>query len=119
MTTPYGMTCEDRDGVLVVALSGEVDLSNTGEIEDRIAREIGPETAGLVIDLDALAYLDSSGVRLLLELHDRLHDVRRGFAVVRGPGGIVARVLELVHLGDELAVVDRVDDAVDAVRGAR
>jgi len=119
VSTAYQLRFETRDDVVVARLGGEVDLSNVGEIEERISREVGPETTGLVVDLGELTYLDSSGVRLLLNLNDRLAAVRRGFAVAGSADGIVARVVELVHLGDEVPLVDHLDEAVAKARTAR
>ncbi|MCC6338806.1 MAG: STAS domain-containing protein [Acidimicrobiia bacterium] len=118
MSTAYELRLDTAGGVLVAALGGEVDLSNVDEIEDRIAREVGPETTGLAIDLRELTYLDSSGVRLLLNLNDRLRGVRRGFAVARARDGVVARVVELVHLGDEMTLTDDIEGAVEAAGGS-
>ncbi len=117
--SPYRLDCDERDHVVVAALGGEVDVSNVREIEDAIRAAVGPATVGLVVDVGSLTYLDSSGVRLLLKLHDRLRDIRRGFAVARPEDGIVARVIDVVGLADEVQVVADVDGAVDALRTDR
>ena len=59
---------EGTDDVIVGALSGEVDLSNAAELERATADAVPNSARGLVLDLSAVSYIDSSGVRLVLSL---------------------------------------------------
>ena len=60
---------QESSGVLTVRLKGRVDASNAAEIEKKIAaaRGAAPGTA-TVIDAEALAYISSAGLRILLRL---------------------------------------------------
>jgi anti-anti-sigma factor len=101
-----------RDNVVVAAITGELDISNAGRLQQAIAGEIDERAAGLVLDLAGLEFMDSSGVHMLFELARRLHVVRRGFALVLSPGSAPSRVLELsgslpmewVHPTEEAAI---------------
>ncbi len=54
-------------GATVATLRGEIDLSNAADIEEQLV--VAGQTAGvLVIDLAALAYIDSSGFGMLERL---------------------------------------------------
>lgn len=82
------------DGVL--ALSGEVDLSNADQVPDAVAALASPE-GDLVLDVSGLRFIDSTGVRLLLTLaSDR--GQRGGNLVIERPGGVVQRVLGLMGI---------------------
>jgi anti-anti-sigma factor len=55
------------DGVAHVALSGEVDLGAAPMIRSRIKALLRDEsTAGIVVDLSAVSFIDSSGIGVLI-----------------------------------------------------
>jgi anti-anti-sigma factor len=78
-----------RGTVLVVAITGELDISNARELEAAIVAELGD--AGLVVDLGGLTFLDAAGVHLLQRLRDR----GRPLAIVASEDSPPRRVLEL------------------------
>ena len=84
-----------RDNVVVAGVTGEIDVSNAAELEASVTREIVRETAGLVMDLGGLDFMDSSGVHMLFHLARRLERRGLGFALVLPPDSIPRRVLEL------------------------
>jgi anti-anti-sigma factor len=67
----------------------------------------------LIIDLSAVTYLDSSGVRLLHELHDRMQLRGQRLVVVCPAGTGPRRVLELTGFGERVPL----EDAVHAGEG--
>ena len=52
----------------VAALSGEVDLAAAEAVEERIRTTLADEPDVLVLDLRAVEFLDSSGLRVVLSL---------------------------------------------------
>src|SRR5438067_12194318 len=61
-----------RDEDIVIAeLDGEIDMSNAHEVFGQIATVLDNRARGLVLDLSAARYLDSSGLQALLELGRR------------------------------------------------
>lgn len=101
-------------GGLSVALSGELDLSTLDQLTDALDRSLDGTPELVVLDLRELTFLDSSGLRVMLGLHARLHDAGGRLVLVRGPRR-VHRVLELTRATEELDIV--VDPAeVDAER---
>jgi anti-anti-sigma factor len=101
-----------RDGVVVAGVTGEIDDSNATQLELAIAGEIDRESAGLVVDLAGLEFMDSSGVHLLFGLARRLAQRGLGFALVLAPDSLPRRVLELsgpepehwMHATEEAAI---------------
>ena len=63
----------------------------------------------LIADLRPLAFLDSTGVRVLLSAHLRAQEQGLRFGVVRGDG-MVARLLEVTRISDRFPVVDDPDE---------
>ena len=96
---------EDRDGVVVVHVRGEIDLSNAEELHQRIHRAVrGVPLA--VIDLVDVAYIDSQGLRLLKRLADQLDGEGARLEVVAPPDSIARDVLDLTRMGEEITVRD-------------
>lgn len=92
--TPLGTV----DGVCTLAVTGEVDLANAAEVEDRILDHTANDLVGVVLDLGGLDYLDSTGLRLLFALAARLEISQIGLELVVAPGSPVRRALELTGM---------------------
>jgi anti-sigma B factor antagonist len=56
---------EERDGVVVARVFGEVDLSNAAEVEADVLAAAATSRGPFVVDLTAVTFLDSAGVRCL------------------------------------------------------
>jgi anti-anti-sigma factor len=108
-----------RDGVVVAGVTGELDVSNAAPLELAIARQLGVDAAGLVLDLAGLEFIDSSGVHLLFHLWQRLSLRGRGMAVIAPPGSPARRVLELSGPEPGRWIHDSEDAAIAAVLGSR
>jgi anti-anti-sigma factor len=104
------------DDVVIARLSGEVDLSNAAEVGDALAAGVPNSALGLVLDLTATTYLDSSGVHLVFDLAERLRTRQQQLRIVVPAGAPIRRVLRIVELGDTVPVVASVDEAVEAIR---
>lgn len=86
----------EADGVTVVFVAGDLDMSATAQMRDALS--IGCSLAGdrLVVDVSGLSFMDAAGLRVLVGAHNRLLQEGRTGIVVRGAYGIVRRVFELV-----------------------
>ncbi len=93
------------DGTISISLEGELDLAGAHQLEvrlDEVERE-GP--ARLVVDLERLAFIDSTGLRLLLQADARARE--RGCELVLRPGApSVQRVFEVTGALDVLRFED-------------
>jgi anti-anti-sigma factor len=91
------------DGVRVV-LSGELDLSGTERVLS--AGENVPEGGALTLDLSALSFMDSSGVKVLMNLDRR--SKREGWSLaIENPRGQVLRLLQLSGFDQRLPITLR------------
>ena len=52
----------------LAVLRGELDMSNADEVDRRLRAHLPMDGGRLVVDLDQVTYLDSSGLRLLADL---------------------------------------------------
>lgn len=72
----------DVDGIDVVRIEGEVDLTNADAVQ--LAVE-ATRTPSVVLDLTRLAYLDSSGIRAIDRGHRHLASEHRSLYIVSPP----------------------------------
>ncbi len=100
----------------VIELTGEVDLSNTDIIRTEIIDVIPHEANGAVLVLNGTTYLDSSGIRLLFELAERLQARRQRLVLVLSAQALVRRVIALTKLDDAVPVVAEIDRALELLR---
>lgn len=107
---------EEVNGALVAHLAGEVDLSNVEAVRATIIDRVSAETDAVVLDLSETTYLDSTGVRLLFELTQRLHARRRQLRLVVTDEALVRRVILLTKLDEQVPLHDSVEDALAALQ---
>jgi len=90
-------------------LKGEVDLANARSVRDRLLEAVPNTATGLVLDLTATHHLDSSGVRVLFELAERLENRRQKLEIVIPDDAPVKRVLLLTEIDRVVPLFASVD----------
>ena len=98
---------EDRNGLVHVALVGELDLSTVAKVQDELRRVEAGAPATVVVDLSKLTFLDSTGLRCIVTADERAREEGRRMVVVRGPES-VQRVFAITRLEERLEMVDDV-----------
>ena len=96
---------EDRNGLVHVALRGELDLSTVAKVQDELRRVEEGEPPVMVLDLSRLSFLDSTGLRCLVTADERAREAGRRVVIVRGPDP-VQRVFTITRLEERLEMVD-------------
>lgn len=106
-----------RNGRIVVArMPVEVEISQAPSLRGQLIQAVDNRDLGLVIDMTATEYLDSSGVNLLFELGEGLAARQLRMAVVIPQGGLVERVVSIVDLGSAMPIRRDLESAVDEIR---
>ena len=96
----------ERDGVLhTIRLEGELDLATAEELERELLRVEGTDALSIVLDLSTLEFIDSTGVRLLIQADERSRANSSRLALLRGPSA-VQRVFELTGILERLPFAD-------------
>jgi anti-anti-sigma factor len=103
MTAPLTAEPISVGGAPGVALAGELDLTGTELVEVCVQSALLDGEGALVLDLDGLTFMDSTGVNALLRARSLLGRERRDLVVVCRRNSPVHRVLELVGVVDLLA----------------
>ncbi len=89
------------DGAVRVSLRGELDLASARQMEEHFAAIDEQAPARVVVDLGGLAFIDSSGLRVLLLADARARE--HGYELVLLPGQEpVQRVFEMTGALDVL-----------------
>ena len=91
------------DGRVVVTPRGELDMATQAEL--RAALEVARRSGDVVLDLGILRFIDTSGLRLILETAEAARKDGFRFAVLRGSSEVqrlfdVAGVADLVPFQD-------------------
>jgi len=102
------VSSEDRNGLVHVALAGELDLSTVAKVQEELRRVEANAPATVVVDLSKLTFLDSTGLRCIVTADERARAEGRRIVIVRGPDA-VQRVFTITKLDDRLEMVDDVD----------
>src|SRR3954468_22383974 len=102
--TEFGVDSWRASGAFVVAPRGEVDLATASSVRAALdTRE--PSDAAVLLDLRAVEFIDTSGLRVVVEQAHRAQAGGYRFAVVRGSPQ-VQRIFDVAGLSPELLVDD-------------
>lgn len=104
-----------HDGVIVVKVTGEIDLSNAGELRSAILEATPNEALGSVLDFTSLSYIDSAGIHLLYRLSDSLRTRGQTLRIVIPPGSPASDALRLAGVRSHVEFVDELDEGLRAV----
>ena len=106
-----------RNGRVIVArMPVEVEITQAPMLRAQLMQAVENRDLGLVIDLAATKYLDSSGVNMMFELGEILAARQLRMAVAMPPGGLVERVVSIVDLGSAMPIHGDTESAVDEIR---
>jgi anti-sigma B factor antagonist len=118
VTLPLADVSFSSDGDIVVAsLRGEIDMSNAGELGETIGRALTNDAMALVLDLTAVEYVDSAGIHVIYQLHERLRTRGQDIRVVIAPDALIGEALRLADVPRAVGVAESVDAALVSLRG--
>jgi anti-sigma B factor antagonist len=100
--------------VALVAISGELDLALCLKVAPELNAALDSPARAIVIDLEAVSLVDSSGIALLLNAFRRLDQAGRPLAIAC-PMGSQRRAFELTALDRQLPMYETRSDALAAV----
>ena len=102
---------EERGGTLVISLTGSLDTLTAGPAQSYIGAQFDGGQHQIVLDLDQVDFISSSGLRLLVNMLKRSHDVGGGFCLASVRPDI-RRTLEISGLERILDIYRSVEEAV-------
>ncbi len=110
---------DSADDVVVVVVEGEHDIYTAPTLRDRLDEALA-RGGGVVVDLTAATFVDSSVLGALLEARRRAMDAGQGYVVCVGPAVEpgVQRILDITGLVPVLPVIDGRQQAIATARSA-
>ena len=81
-------------GILIVSAEGRVDGANAREFDDALQAAISESDSALIMDLEALSYISSAGLRVLLLVAKKFQK-RDGKLVVCSLSSSIKEVFEI------------------------
>ena len=98
------------DKLLCIRLDGRLDIDGARAIEDRFAFLATTSTTNIIVDLAAVSFLASIGIRLLMT-SARGQQTRGGKLVLAGAQPLVKKVLLTAGIDQLIPLFDDVDTA--------
>ncbi len=98
---------DGESGVVQVRLTGELDLTNARELEERLAQIASPDVP-LVIDVNRVVFVDSAALHVFFKVARRQESGK--LVVVLEPTAPIARAIGIVGLGQVAEIVAFADE---------
>jgi anti-sigma B factor antagonist len=99
-------------GLVVIDVSGEIDLASSPQLRTILLREIKElKTPRVVLNLNAVRYIDSSGIASLIEGLKASRDAGTRFALF-GLSTMVREVMQLSKLVKVFEIYDNEEQAI-------
>ncbi|MFC1671212.1 STAS domain-containing protein [Spirochaetota bacterium] len=97
--------------VVILDISGEIDLYNAPEIKDTINKLIEQKIYNVVTNLENVSYIDSSGIGALISSLSNLKKYQGGLKIINVFAS-VRKVFELTKLTSFFEIFDSEDEAI-------
>lgn len=104
-----------QPGCKDIQIEGELDLAVAGKL-DEVLVAAAEQCSRVLVGLESCAFIDSSGIAVLLRAHNRMEEEGNRLAVY-APAAQVLRVLQMTGLTSNGLVFDNVEEALTAVGG--
>lgn len=118
---PFETSIAEVDGVRVIAVRGELDLSTAPGLEGPLEDALGAGDALLLIDLVECEFIDSTGIAMIVHAWQRLDSGNGdgdGRLVICSQSDQVRRILEISGLDRSIPIHPSRDEGLAALRDA-
>jgi anti-sigma B factor antagonist len=102
---------ELENQVRLIELSGQLDVVGVGQVETRFAGHCSGDNLHVLVDMSAVAFMASIGIRMLI-LNAKSVARRGGKMALVIPAGKVRETLELAAIDSVLPIFDDLDSAL-------
>ena len=101
----------EADKVVILDIQGEIDLYNAPEIKDTIQKLIEQQKYNIIINLEKVSYIDSSGIGALISSLSNLKKYQGSLKIINVYAS-VKKVFELTKLTSFFEIYDSEDEAL-------
>lgn len=115
LSRDFAVRASSREGVAVVAVTGQADLHTAPELRAALADAVDSGAPTLIVDLSETTFIDSMTLGVLLGALKRVTAAGGRLGIVC-PDRHVRRVFEITSLDRVLALFATLDEAIAGVR---
>ena len=108
------LATSEVEGATIIAVGGEIDVYTAPKLREEIHRRLDQGDTRIVVDLTNVAYMDSSGLGVLIGALKRARE-ENGDLIVASPNPRIARILDVTGLSKIFNVHAGTQEAVDAL----
>lgn len=98
---PPVVRCDESSGEARVIVEGQLDLSHEPVFSSAVRDAVAGGSPRVVLDLSGCTFIDSTGLGVVLELHELVHAAGRHLTIVPGTDA-VERVFAVTGLRESL-----------------
>jgi anti-sigma B factor antagonist len=110
--SPLTIEVREQEGVHIIQLSGELDVATAPQFDERISGVQGTSSAGVVVDLSSLSFLDSKGLASFLRAAARSPER----ISIASPRERITRLFQATGLAERLKVKPSLAEAIAVVK---
>lgn len=107
---------EDAQGFKVLRPSGDLDVYTVGSLRDAIGSMIEEKTTAVVVDLDGVPFMDSSGLGALMGGVRRLREAGGDLAIACTREQHL-KLFTITGFGDGVSIAPTVEEAAKGFKG--
>jgi anti-sigma B factor antagonist len=115
-TVQVTVTTSQHDGVFVIAFGGDIDVASAVTVRDALDRVIAAGHHRIVMDLDEVRFLDSTGLGVMVGRLKAVQDVGGDMQLVCTAPRIM-RIMSITSLDEVFSIHATTDEAVAALTG--
>lgn len=102
---------EQRHHISIVHLTGRLDLANVDEVKPVFQQLIEDNQTDILVDLDGLTFMDSSGLSLIVGTFKRIR-VGKGDLKLSGLSPTIQKLFEITRLSRVFEIFDTTEQGV-------
>lgn len=112
-STPFAAFVSEDGGVAVVTVSGEVDIATESRLRAALAEAVTRASSPprVVVDLHQVTFMDSSGLGVLIEKREEMHELVGELWLVNGHG-MPERLLRVAGLEETFRTAASLESAL-------
>lgn len=104
---------EESDDTLIATARGVIDFFSAGTLQEQLNTALNHGATRLILDLEAVTFVDSSGLALLISIQRRMQ-AAGGWLRLVNPHAQLRRVLQTTNLEGHFHIYDDADQAATA-----
>ncbi len=102
--TPFSVVSERRGSGWQIVARGELDIATVPSLERDLLAAEQTDADTIVLDLSGLSFIDSTGLKLLLDANDRSNGADR-LRIIAAGSPTLERLLDIVGLRERLPLI--------------